>query len=83
MCIVANSGSLTRELISLLSTGQRKPLQHLLSRMPLMRFFLRFAERQGQVGVACGTVEEQVGWIGNTKKNSPCHKAAKQRLFEC
>ena len=59
MCIVANSGSLTREPTAALSAGQPKSLQHLLSGMALMGFCLRFAEGQGQVGVVRGTVEEQ------------------------
>ena len=60
MCIVANSGSLTREPTALLSARQPKPLQHLFVGIPLKRFALRFAEGQGQAGVVCGTVEEQV-----------------------
>ena len=60
MCIVANSGSLTREPTALLSARQPKPLQHLFVGIPLKRFALRFAEGQGQVGVVRGTVEEQV-----------------------
>lgn len=36
-------------------------MQHLFGGMPLVCFALRLAEGQGQVGVACGTDEEQVG----------------------
>ena len=67
MCIVANSGSLTREPTALLSARQPKPLQHLFVGIPLKRFALRFAEGQGQAGVVCGTVEEQVSQSRGTR----------------
>lgn len=76
---MANSGSLTREPTAALSAGQPKSLQHLFVGIPLKRFALRFAEGQGQAGVVCGTVEEQVGRAPVSFKES-CIKAARGQV---